>query len=360
MPAWKRDNGIAVDGVKVDFGKLFIGFCNSGLPGEAMSVSRRSFLHLLAGIFALPASLRIARAQGYPTRPLRLIIGFPPGSAADVLARIMSQWLTERIGQPVIVEAKPGAGGNISVQTVLASPPDGYNVLLIAASNAINATLYESLPFNLLHDLAPVAGLATFPLALNVNPKLPVKTVPEFVAYAKANPGKISMASFGRGTTSHLAGELFMSMTGVRMTHVPYRGSPPAQIDLISGQVEAMFDTLVASLPHIRSGSIRALAVASERRLDELPDVSTVAETVPGFEAGGWVGFAVKRGVSPDIIEKLSATINEGLANPTVKVRISQLVALPLPLGAAEFSAFVAAETKKWGEVVRLSGAKPE
>jgi tripartite-type tricarboxylate transporter receptor subunit TctC len=325
-----------------------------------MNVSRRTFVRLVTGVAALAAGLCSARAQAYPTKPVRLIIGFPPGSAADILARIMSQRLTERIGQPVIVEAKPGAGGNISVQTALAAPPDGYSVVLVAASNAINATLYESLPFDLLRELAPVAGLATFPLAMNVNPKLPVKMVPEFVAYAKANPGKISMASFGAGTTSHLAGELFKTMTGVHMTHVPYRGSAPAHIDLISGQVQVMFDTLVASLPHIRSGSIRALAVASDRRLDELPDVPTVAEAVPGFEAGGWVGFAVRRGVSPDIIERLSAEINQGLTDPTVKARIAQVTALPLPLGAAQFGAFVAAETKKWGEVVKRSGAKPE
>ena len=246
-----------------------------------MKLPRRRFLHLAAGAAALPAISRIARAQAYPTRPVRLIIGFPPGSASDILARIISQWLTERIGQPVIIEAKPGASGNISVQTALAAPADGYTVVQIAASNAVNATLFESLPFDLLRDLMPVAGLASFPFAMNVNPALPAKTVAEFIALAKASPGKINMASFGSGSTSHLAGELFKTMTGVNMTHVPYRGSVPANVDLISGQVQVMFDALVGSLPHIRSGTIRALAVASSSRLDVLPDAPRVADTVP-------------------------------------------------------------------------------
>jgi tripartite-type tricarboxylate transporter receptor subunit TctC len=276
---------------------------------------RRQFLNLAAGVVALPAFSRIAQAQTYSAKPIRLIIGFPPGSATDILTRFISQSLTERLGQPVIIEAKPGAGGNVSVQTALAAPPDGYTMLVIQASNAVNATLFESLPFDLLRDLAPVAGLASFPLALNVNPALPVKTVAELIAFAKASPGKISMASFGAGTTSHLAGELFKMMTGINMTHVPYRGSPPAHIDLISGQVQVMFDTLVASLPHIRSGSIRAVAVASDSRLEILPDVPKVADTVAGFEAGGWTGFVVRKGVPTRIIERLNTEINASLAD---------------------------------------------
>jgi tripartite-type tricarboxylate transporter receptor subunit TctC len=325
-----------------------------------MKLPRRKFLHLAAGAAALPAVSRVAWAQAYPTKPMRLIIGFPPGSASDILARIISQWLTERIGQPVIVESKPGAGGNISVQTALAAPPDGYTLVQIAASNAVNATLFESLPFDLLRDLAPVAGLATFPFVMNVNPALPVKTVAEFIALAKASPGKISMASFGSGSTSHLAGELFKTMTDVRMTHVPYRGSPPAHVDLMSGQVQVMFDTLVASLPHIRAGTIRALAVTGSSRLDVLPDTPTVADTVPGFEVGGWNGFAVRRDVPPPIIERLNAEINAGLADPTIKARIAQAIAVPLVLSPAQFGAHMAAETEKWGKVIRAANIKPE
>jgi len=325
-----------------------------------MKLPRRQFLHLAAGAAALPFAPPIARAQAYPTRPVRLIIGFPPGSASDILARIIGQWLTERMGQPVIVEARPGAGGNIAIQTGLSAPPDGYTVMQIAASNSVNATLFESLPFDLLHDLTPVAGLASFPFAMNVNPALPAKTVAEFIALAKASPGKISMASFGSGSTSHLAGELFKIMSGVNMTHVPYRGSPPANVDLMSGQVQVMFDTLVGSLPHIRSGTIRALAVASSSRLDVLPDVPTVADTVPGFEVSGWNGIAVRKGVSAEIVERLNAEINAGLANPTVKARIAQATALPLQLSPGQFGAHMAAETEKWGKVIRSVNIKPD
>jgi tripartite-type tricarboxylate transporter receptor subunit TctC len=317
-------------------------------------------LHLAAGAVALPTVSRFAWAQSYPSRPVRLIIGFPPGSASDILARIIGQWLTERIGQPVIIEAKPGASGNISVQAALAAPPDGYTVVQIAASSAINATLFESLPFDLLRDLMPVAGLASFPFAMIVNPALPAKTVAEFIALAKASPGKISMASFGSGSTSHLAGELFMTMTGVKLTHIPYRGSPPANLDLMSGQVQVMFDTLVSSLPHIRSGTIRALAVASSSRLDVLSDVPTVADTVPGFEVSGWNGFAVRKGVPAGIIERLNTEINAGLAEPTVKARIAHATALPLLLSPAQFGAHMVAETEKWGKVIRAANVRPE
>jgi tripartite-type tricarboxylate transporter receptor subunit TctC len=325
-----------------------------------MKLPRRQFLHLAAGAAALPAVSWIARAQAYPSRPVRLIIGFPPGSTSDILARIISQWLTERIGQPVIVEARPGAGGNISVQAALAAPADGYTIVLITASNAVNATLFESLPFDLLRDFMPVAGLASFPFAMNVNPALPAKTVAEFIALAKTSPGKISMASFGSGSTSHLAGELFKTMTGVNMTHVPYRGSPPANVDLMSGQVQVMFDTLVGSLPHIRSGTLRALAVAGSSRLDVLPDAPRVADTVPGFEVSGWNGFAVRKGVPAGIIERLYTEISTGLADPIVKARIAQATAVPLLLSPAQFGAHVAAETEKWGKVIRTANIKPD
>jgi len=325
-----------------------------------MKLARRQFLHLAAGAAALPLAPHITRAHAYPTRPVRLIIGFPPGSASDILARIISKWLTERIGQPIVVETKPGASGNIAIQTALAAPADGYTVVQVAASSAINATLFESLSFDLLRDLTPVAGLASFPFAMNVNPALPVKTVAELIVLAKANPGKISMASFGRGSTSHLAGELFKTMTGVSMTHVPYRGSPPANVDLMSGQVQVMFDTLVGSLPHIRSGTIRALAVASSSRLDVLPDVPTVADTVPGFEVSGWNGLAVRKGVPAEIVERLNAEINAGLGDPTVKARIAQATALPLLLSTAQLGAYMAAETEKWGKVIRTANIKPD
>jgi len=291
---------------------------------------------------------------------VHLIIGFPPGSASDILARIIGQLLAERIGQPVVIEAKPGASGNISVQTALAAPADGYTVLHIAASNAVNATLYKSLPFDLSRDLVPVAGLASFPLVMIVNPALPARTVAEFIALAKASPGKINMASFGSGSTSHLAGEMFKTMTGVDMTHVPYRGSGPANVDLISGQVQVMFNTLVSSLPHIQSDAVRALAVASTVRLEELPDVPTVAETVPGFEAVGWNGFVVRRGVPPRIIERLNAEINAGLADPTVRGRIAKAGAAPLLLSPEQFGKLIADDTEKWGKVIRAANIKAE
>jgi tripartite-type tricarboxylate transporter receptor subunit TctC len=326
--------------------------------GKLMKLPRRKFLHLAAGAAALPFAPHIAGAQAYPSQPVRLIIGFPPGSASDMLARIISQWLTERIGQPVIIEAKPGASGNISVQTAFAAPADGYTVVQIAASSAVNGTLFESLPFNLLSDLMPVAGLASFPFVMIVNPALPAKTVTEFIALAKASPGKINMASFGSGSTSHLAGELFKTMTGVDMTHVPYRGSPPARVDLISGQVHVMFDTLVGLLPHIQSGTIRALAVASGTRLDVLPDTPRVADTVAGFEVSGWNGFAVRKGVPAGIIERLNTEINAGLTDPTVRARIVQTTAVPLLLSPAQFGAHMAAEAEKWGKVVRAANIK--
>jgi len=325
-----------------------------------MTLPRRRFLHLAGVAAALSTVSRVARAQAYPSQPVHLIIGFPPGSASDILARIIGQLLAERIGQPVVIEAKPGASGNISVQTALAAPADGYTVLHIAASNAVNATLYKSLPFDLSRDLVPVAGLASFPLVMIVNPALPARTVAEFIALAKASPGKINMASFGSGSTSHLAGEMFKTMTGVDMTHVPYRGSGPANVDLISGQVQVMFNTLVSSLPHIQSDAVRALAVASTVRLEELPDVPTVAETVPGFEAVGWNGFVVRRGVPPRIIERLNAEINAGLADPTVRGRIAKAGAAPLLLSPEQFGKLIADDTEKWGKVIRAANIKAE
>jgi len=272
----------------------------------------------------------------------------------------MSQWLTERLGQPVVVETKPGAATNISIQATIASPPDGYTLVYVSSSNAISATLFDSLPFNYLLDLAPVAGLATFPLVMDVHPSVAATNVAQLIALARANPGKINMASYGTGTTSHLAGELFKSMTGVNMLHVPYRASPQALIDMMSGQAQVMFDTLTSSLPHIRSGAVRALAVAGKARFDGLSDIPTVGETVPGYEASAWGGFGAPKGTPMEIIETLNREINAGLAHPRIKAQLAAVAAMPMPFGPAAFGAYMAAETEKWGRVVKGAGIKPE
>src|SRR5215475_7769734 len=267
-----------------------------------MTFPRRQLLQFAAAALAAPALPRSAPALDYPTRPLRWIVGFPPGGGADTVTRIMAQWLSERLGQSVVVENKPGASTNISIQTAVSAPPDGYTLLFIAASATVNVTLFDSLPFNLLHDIAPVSGLIDFPLVLVVNPSIPAKTVPEFIAYAKHNPGNISMASYGTGSTSHVAGELFQTMTSTRMVHVPYRGEAPALTDMIAGQVQVMFPTLTGSLPHIRSGALRLLAVAAKSRSEFVPDAPTVGKTVPGYAANSWCGLGVPRGTLAEII----------------------------------------------------------
>ena len=263
-----------------------------------MHISRRRFLHQAVAAGAVCAAARGARAQAYPARPLRWVVGFPPGGGADIVSRIMAPWLAERLGQPVVIENKPGASSNISIQAVVNSPPDGYTLLFVPASAAVNMTLFDNLQFNLLRDIAPVSGLIDFPLVMVVNPSLPAKTVPEFIAYAKANPGKISVGSFGTGSTSHVAGELFKMMTGLNMIHVPYRGGASMLADLVGGQVQVAFDVLTGALAHIRSGSLRALAVAGKRRSEALPDVPTIGETVAGYEANSWCGVGVPRGTS--------------------------------------------------------------
>jgi tripartite-type tricarboxylate transporter receptor subunit TctC len=306
------------------------------------------------------ATPHFASAADYPARPLRLLVGYAPGGAADIEARIVGQWLSGRLGQPVIIENKPGAGSNISVQTVFNAPSDGYTLLYAASAQAINASLYETLPFNFLRDFAPVAFLAENPLVMVVNPSVPANTLPEFIALAKANPGKISMASFGTGTVSHLGGELFKVMAGVDMVHIPYRGSIPALSDLISGRVEVMLDNLLSSLPHIRAGSLRPLAVAGKARFKLVPDLPTISETVSGYEAAGWAGIAVRKGTPPEIVERLNQEINAGLADTSILARLNELATMPRALRPAEFGMFVADETEKWAKAVKFSGAKPD
>jgi len=325
-----------------------------------MKLARRAFLGLVTGAVALPALSRIAGAETYPSRPVRIIVGFPAGSSTDINARIIAPWLAERLGQSVVIENKPGAGTNIAAETVVRSAPDGYTLLWLTSANASNVTLYEGLRFNLLKDIAPVAGVVTLPMVLEVNPAVAANTIPELVALAKAHPGKINIASSGVGSVSHLAGELFRSMTGVDMVHVPYRGSPPALADTIAGQVQVMVDALPASLPHIRSGRLRALGVTTATRSDVLPDVPTIGESVAGYEASVWIGVGVPAGTPAEIIERLNAGINAGLKNPTIKAQLADGGATPMIASPAEFGTFLAADTDKWAKVIRAANIKPE
>ena len=302
----------------------------------------------------------MATAQTYPTRPVRLIIGYPPGGSADITARLLGQWLSERLGQPFVIESRPGASTNIATEAVARAPPDGYTLLLVAPANAINATLYEKLNFNFISDIAPVAGIIRFPNVMVVNPLVPAKTVPEFIAYAKANPGRLNMASSGNGSTIHVSGELFKMMTGVNMVHVPYRGGAPALTDMISGQVQVMFDNVPTSIEFIRAGKLRALAVTTATRSEVLPDLPTVADFVPGYEASAWYGVGVPKGTPDDIIDKLNKEINAILAEPKAKARLADLGASLLAGSPADFGKLVADETEKWGKVVKFSGAKPD
>ena len=302
---------------------------------------------------------RVAMAQAYPARPVRLMVGFAAGQAIDILARLIGQWLSDRLGQQFIIENRPGAGGNIAAEAVVRAPPDGYTLLVVGANNAINATLYDNLSFNLIRDIVPVAGIYRVPQVMEVNPAFPAKSVPEFIAYAKANPGKINFAPAGNGSVAHVTGEFFKIMTGIDMQHVPYRGAPPALTDLIAGQVDVMFDNIPSSLEHIRAGRLRPLGVSTTKRLDVLPDVPTVGEFVPGFETGAFAGLGAPKGTPADIIEMLNREVVAGLADPGVKGRVIGLGGIPLPASPAEFGKLVADETEKWGKVVKLSGAKP-
>jgi tripartite-type tricarboxylate transporter receptor subunit TctC len=321
---------------------------------------RRQFLHLAAGAAALPTLPRIARAETYPSKPVRFIIGYTPGGSADITARLMGQWLTERLGQPFIVESRAGAGSNIGTEAVIRSPPDGYTILLAAPANAINASLYAKLNYNFLRDVSPVAGIIRFPNVMEVNPSVPAKTVPEFITYAKANPGKINFASSGSGSTIHMSAELFKMMTGIDMVHVPYRGSALAMTDLLGGQVQVMFDNVPSSLEQIRSGKLRPLAVTTSMRSEALPDVPTVADFVPGYESSAWYGVAVPKGTPPEIIDTLNREINTGLADPKLRARFTELSAAVLPGSPADFGKLLVDETEKWAKVVKSAGIKPE
>jgi tripartite-type tricarboxylate transporter receptor subunit TctC len=325
-----------------------------------MKFPRRQFLHLAAGAAALPAASRIAQAQAYPTRPVRIIVGFTAGGAFDIAARLMGQWLSDRLAQPFIVENRPGASTNIATEAVVRAPADGYTLLLGGAVNTVNATLYEKLKFDFIRDIAPVAGIIRFPNLMEVNPSFPAKTVSEFIAYAKVNPGKITFASTGIGTTQHLSGELFKMMTGVNMVHVPYRGGAPALTDLISGQVQVMFGALPASIEFIRAGKLCALAVTTATRSEALPDIPTVGEFVPGYEASGWNGVGAPKNTPAEIIDKLNKEINAGLADSNIKAQLADLGGIAIAGSPVDFGKLIAEETEKWGKVVKFAGIKPD
>jgi tripartite-type tricarboxylate transporter receptor subunit TctC len=326
--------------------------------GTVMKLPRRNFLHLAAGAAALPAFSRIAWAQVYPSRPVRIIVGFAPGGAADIVARLIGQWLSERLGRPFIIENRPGAGSNIATEVVMRAAPDGYTLLLAGISQAVNAALYEKL--NFMRDIAPVAGIMRMPVVMEINLSVPAKTVPEFIAYAKANPGKINMASAGNGVTSHVSGELFKMMSGVDMVHVPYRGAAPALTDLLAGQVHIYFDLMPNSIGYIRAGKVRPLAVTTATRSEALPDLPTVGDFVPGYEVSAWYGLGAPRGTPLEIIDKLNRETNAGLTDANMKARFADLGGTALAGTPAEFGKLLAAETEKWGKVVKFAGIKPE
>jgi len=319
---------------------------------------RRQFLHLAAGAAALPAVSRIALAETYPTRLVRIIVPTATGSTADILVRLIGQWLSERLGQPFVVENRPGGGTNIGTEVVVRASADGYTLLWAASPNAINATLYDKLNFNFIRDIAPVASLLRVPFVMVVNPSFPAKTVPEFITYAKANPGMINFASGGTGFASHVAGELFKVMTGVNMVHVPYRGQAPAMTDLLGGQVQVMFDPVVSSIAHIRAGELRPLAVTTTTRSEALPDIPTVGDFVPGYEASVWFGIGAPKNTSTEIVDGLNKEINAGLADPKIKARLAELGGMALPGNPADFAKLIVDETEKWGQVIRAANIK--
>src|SRR4051812_33336784 len=313
-------------------------------------------LVLLCSLFALPASAQ----SDYPNKPIKFIVGYPPGGTTDLLARLMSQWLSQRLGQQVIVENKPGGGNNIGTEMAVRSPPDGYTIFLVNPANAINATLYPKLNFNFLEDMVPVAGIVRVPNVMTVTKNFPAKTVAEFIAYAKANPGKVNMASSGAGTSVHLSGEMFKFMTGIDMKHVPYKGAGPAITDLIGGQVDVLFDNMPSIVGHIRSGSVRALGVTSAHRSPALPDVPSVSETVPGYEASAWFGIAVPKGTPPAVIARINREVNAALADPALKAKLADLGGVPMAGTPEDFWKIHRMETEKWAKIVQFSGAKAE
>jgi tripartite-type tricarboxylate transporter receptor subunit TctC len=325
-----------------------------------MNRRRRQFLHLAASATALAMVPRIARAQGYPARPVRIIVSAAAGAGNDIVARIMAQWLTERLGQSFFIENRPGAGTNIGTEVVVRAPPDGTTLLLINTSGAVNATLYDKLSFNFIRDIAPVAGIVGVSNVVYVHPSVPVKTIPELVAYAKANPGKLTMASGGSGSSSHMAGELFKLMTGTDMLHVPYRGNAPAFSDLLGGQVNVMFSTTPGTTEFARNGRLRALAVTTRARVDALPDVPVVADFVPGYEASQWYGMGAPRSTPPEIIERLNREINAGLADPGTRAKLADLGGIPIAGSPDDLRKLIADETEKWGRVVRAAGIKAD
>jgi tripartite-type tricarboxylate transporter receptor subunit TctC len=325
-----------------------------------MKLPRRKFLDLAAGAVALPVVARVARAQAYPTRPVRLIVCFAAGGPSDITARLIGQWLSERLGQLFIIENRPGAGGNLATEMVVRARPDGYTLLEATSTNAWNVALYRNLSFDFIRDLAPVAGVCRYAGVMVVNPSVPAETVPEFIVYAKANPGKINMGSGGAGTPSHLYGELFKKMTGVELVHVPYRGGGPAVIDLLSGQVQVFFGTVSVSIDHIRSGKLRALGVTTSTRMDVLPDVPPMSDFVPGYEANGWEGIVAPKDIPSEIIDTLNKEINAALVNANFKSRLANLGVEPFANSPVEFSNFIVDYTAKWGKVIQAAGIKAE
>ena len=325
-----------------------------------MKLLRRKFLQLAAGAAALPVISHFARAQTYPSRPVRIVLGFPPGGPSDVLARIIGQWLSDSLAQPFIIESRPGASGNIAAEAVIRSAPDGHTLLFVVPGNATSDALFDKLSFNFIRDTVPVAAISHGPLAMAVNPTMPVQTVPEFIAFAKSRPGQINFASPGNGSVIHLGGELFKMMTGVNMVHVPYRGNAPALIDLLAGQVQMMFADMPSSIEHIKAGKLRALAVTTTARSEILPEVPTVGEFLPGFEAGNWFGIAAPKNTPPEIVDKLNKEINVALADPKIKARLAVLGATAFTGSSPDFGEFIAAEAEKWSNVIRTAGIKAE
>jgi tripartite-type tricarboxylate transporter receptor subunit TctC len=328
--------------------------------GNAMKLPRREFLRLAAGAATLPVVSRLASAQTYPSRPARLIVGFPPGGAGDISARLEGQWLTQRLGQRFVIENKSGAGGNLGTELVVRSAPDGYTLFLVNTANAINASLYDKLNFDFLRDIAPVGGIMRAPNVMEVNPSFPARTVPEFIAYARANPGKINFASAGNGTLTHESAELFKMMTGIDMVHVPYRGSAPAITALLAGEAHVMFDNIPSSIEHIRAGKLRALAMTTAVRSEALPDVPVLADFVPGYEASGWYGVGAPRQTPPEIVDTLNREINGGSADPGMRTRFADLGCMMLTGSPADFAKLIAADAEKWAKVIKFSGAKAD